>query len=66
MQNNSSEDLAREYSKTRDRYEFLDGYSYKKEYETAIYKFGFSKEDMHKKLREFSGGQRTKIAFIKL
>ncbi len=66
MQNNSSEDLAKEYSKTRDRYEFLDGYTYKKEYETAIYKFGFSKEDMKKTLKEFSGGQRTKIAFIKL
>ncbi len=66
MQIDSSENLAKEYSKTRDRYEFLDGYTYKKEYETAIYKFGFSKEDMHKKLNEFSGGQRTKIAFIKL
>ena len=66
MQTNSSEELAKEYSKTRDRYEFLDGYTYKKEYETAIYKFGFSKEDMTKILNEFSGGQRTKIAFIKL
>lgn len=66
MQSNSSEELAKEYSKTRDRYEFLDGYTYKKEYETAIYKFGFSKEDMVKSLNEFSGGQRTKIAFIKL
>lgn len=66
MQVDSSEELAKEYSKTRDRYEFLDGYTYKKEYETAIYKFGFSKEDMQKSLKEFSGGQRTKIAFIKL
>ena len=66
MQEDSSEELAREYSKTRDRYEFLDGYTYKKEYETAIYKFGFTKDDMVKKLNEFSGGQRTKIAFIKL
>ena len=66
MQNDSSEALAKEYSKIRDRYEFLDGYTYKKEYETAIYKFGFSKEDMKKTLKEFSGGQRTKIAFIKL
>lgn len=66
MQTDSREELAREYSKTRDRYEFLDGYTYKKEYETAIYKFGFSKEDMSKFLSEFSGGQRTKIAFIKL
>ena len=66
MQEDSSEELAKEYSKARDRYEFLDGYTYKKEYETAINKFGFSKEDKYKKLSEFSGGQRTKIAFIKL
>ena len=66
MQENSSEELAKEYSRTRDRYELLDGYTYKKEYETAINKFGFTAEDKNKKLSEFSGGQRTKIAFIKL
>ena len=66
MQNNKSEYLAKEYSKLQDRYEFLEGYTYKKEYETAIKKFGFSNEDKHKRLSEFSGGQRTKIAFIKL
>lgn len=66
MQENSSEELAKEFSRLQDRYEFLDGYTYKKEYETAIYKFGFSRDDMNKKISEFSGGQRTKIAFIKL
>ena len=66
MQKNSSEELAKEYSRLQDRYELLDGYTYKKEYETAISKFGFLKEDKFKKLSEFSGGQRTKIAFIKL
>jgi len=66
MQNDSSEDLVKEYSKTLDRYESLDGYTYKKDYETAINKFGFSDEDKYKKINEFSGGQRTKIAFIKL
>lgn len=66
MQEDSSEKTAEEYSKLHDRYELLDGYTYKKEYETAINKFGFSKEDKQKKLSEFSGGQRTKIAFIKL
>lgn len=66
MQNNKSEVLATEYSKLMDRFEFLDGYTYKKEYETAINKFGFSAEDKNKKISEFSGGQRTKIAFIKL
>jgi len=66
MQTDSSEETAKEYSKLHDRYEFLDGYTYKKEYETAINKFGFSNEDKYKKISEFSGGQRTKIAFIKL
>ena len=66
MQNDSSEELLREYSKANERYEILNGYTYKKEYETAINKFGFSKEDKYKKIGEFSGGQRTKIAFIKL
>ena len=66
MQKNSSEELAKEYSKTLDRYELLDGYTYKKEYETAISKFGFTNEDKNKKISEFSGGQRIKIAFIKL
>ncbi len=66
MNEASSEELAKEYSKTRDRYELLDGYTYKKEYETAINKFGFKPEDKYKKISEFSGGQKTKIAFIKL
>ncbi|MBP3502776.1 MAG: ABC-F family ATP-binding cassette domain-containing protein [Clostridia bacterium] len=66
MQTDSTEELAKEYSKLMDRYEFLGGYTYKKEYETAINKFGFLAEDKYKKISEFSGGQRTKISFIKL
>lgn len=66
MQEDSSEELAKKYSKLQEAYEHMDGYSYVKEYETAISKFGFLKEDKSKKISEFSGGQRTKIAFIKL
>ena len=66
MQTDKSEELALEYSKAMDRFEFLDGYTYKKEYETVINKFGFSAEDKCKAISEFSGGQRTKIAFMKL
>lgn len=49
MQSDSTEELAKEYSKLMDRYEFLGGYIYKKEYETAINKFGFLAEDKYKK-----------------
>ncbi len=66
MQEDSSEELAKKYLKLQQTYEHMNGYSYSKEYETVISKFGFSKEDKKKKISEFSGGQRTKIAFIKL
>ena len=66
MQVDKSQETANEYSRLMDRYEFLGGYTYKKEYETAISKFGFSEDDKNKKVSEFSGGQRTKISFIKL
>ena len=55
-----------EYSLLQERFKLLDGYTYRKEYEIAIKQFGFSDADKAKRLSEFSGGQRTKIAFIKL
>ncbi len=66
LQENSSENIIKEYTNALEKYKILDGYTYKKEYETAIYKFGFTKEDMNKTINEFSGGQKTKIALIKL
>ena len=47
-------------------YQNIGGYNYKKEYETAIKMFGFSEFDKSKKLGDFSYGQRTKIAFLRL
>lgn len=55
-----------EYSSLNERFELLGGYTYKKEYSVMIKKFGFSDDDMKKPLKDFSGGQRTKIAFCKL
>ena len=66
LQENSDEKIIKEYTDLLEKYKLLDGYTYKKEYETAIYKFGFTKEDMSKSISEFSGGQKTKIALIKL
>lgn len=70
MEENTQEEqaqtLATDYSKALERFEALDGYTYKKEYETAILKFGFTKEDMTKQIKDFSGGQKTKIALIRL
>lgn len=66
LKTDTSEELIKAYTSARDRYEIIEGYTYKKEYQTIICKFGFSKEDEQKKISEFSGGQKTRIAFIKL
>lgn len=66
LQIQSDEKKIKEYSKSLEEYEIMGGYTYKKEYEIAIKKFGFTAQDKNKKLSEFSGGQKTKIAFLKL
>ncbi len=66
LENDSSEQNVRRYSRLCEQFEREGGYIYKKEYLTAVKKFGFSNEDMQKRLCEFSGGQRTKIALLKL
>ncbi len=60
------EKKAAAYSAMHDMYEAAGGYTYKKEYLTMIRKFGFTDSDMEKPVGEFSGGQRTRIAFMKL
>lgn len=62
----SGEEDIKRYSDLLDRYDILGGYTYKKEYSVMIKKFGFTEADTKKKISEFSGGQRTKIAFMKL
>lgn len=66
MSENPSDENVGAYSRAMERFENIGGYLYKKEYLTAVSKFGFSAEDLDKKLSCFSGGQRTKIALMKL
>lgn len=66
LQTDSSDQNVKRYSRLCEQFEREGGYTYKKEYLTAVKKFGFSNEDMKKPLCEFSGGQRTKIALLKL
>ncbi len=55
-----------EYTKLHENFESEGGYYYEKEYNMLLSGFGFSLEDKHKRLCEFSGGQLTKLGFIKL
>ena len=66
MQENCLQEDIIKHDKLLTKYNLLGGYTYLKEYNTAIKKFGFLEQDKTKKLCEFSGGQRTKIALIKL
>lgn len=66
MKLDSNSEASYKYTELLDKYKILGGYQYKKEYTTALIKFGFSEEDKTKLLSSFSGGERTKIALLKL
>lgn len=58
--------LVEEYTSLEEKFQNMGGYTYRKEYEILIKKFGFKDSDKFKYLKEFSGGEKTKIAFIKM
>lgn len=66
LENSDDHKLVEKFSRLNDEYEILGGYTYKSEMASILSSFGFSESDKLKKLSEFSGGQKTKIAFIKL
>lgn len=66
MESEQTEDNIKEYTSLLDYFTNLGGFYFEREYESAIKHFGFSEEEKYRSLTEFSGGQRTKIAFLKL
>lgn len=70
LENKISKDYDEEalikYNELLNRYSLLGGYTYKKEYITALESFGFSESDYNKNMNEFSGGEITKLTLLKL
>ncbi len=66
MNENHDKSVMGEYAHLQDKMEALGGYTYRKDMETVFQKFGFALEDLQRPMGSFSGGQQTKIAFIKL
>lgn len=66
MEENQTEENIKRYTILLDLFTREGGFYFEKEYEAAIKKFGFTEEQKLRPLSEFSGGQRTKIAFLKL
>ena len=54
------------YSELYSYYQNIGGYDYKKEYLTALTKNGFLEKDLSRKISSFSGGEQTKINFVRL
>ena len=66
MEAEQSGENIKKYTSLLDLFTVSGGFYFEKEYEAAIKHFGFTDEQKYRPLREFSGGQRTKIAFLKL
>lgn len=66
MATDYSEELLDKYAVLQQRFEDMNGYSFQSEMMTVFTKFGFEREDLKRQVNTFSGGQRTRIAFVKL
>ncbi len=62
----TDEEKLKEYGMLESKYMFLGGYEKNNKIEMMMSKFGFSREDLDKEIKSFSGGQITKLALIKL
>lgn len=65
-QNDGTAALLREYAGLQSQMEALRGYTWQQDMEIMFQKFGFPLEDLKRPIGSFSGGQQTKVAFIKL
>ena len=61
-----NEALLNEYSRRLTDFENKDGYSYQYKIDMILNMFSFTKEDRERKIKSFSGGEKTRVAFAKL
>ncbi|HAM31356.1 MAG TPA: ABC transporter ATP-binding protein, partial [Erysipelotrichaceae bacterium] len=66
LEKDHSDQQLEKYEKLQTRFEALGGYDYEYELKNVFFHFQFEEADLHKKLEEFSSGQRTRIGLVKL
>ncbi|QRR01939.1 ABC-F family ATP-binding cassette domain-containing protein [Dyadobacter sandarakinus] len=66
MEHNYTDALVDRLAKVQDEFEALDGYSVQSKAEAILEGLGFSTDDLHKPLRQFSGGWRMRVMLAKL
>lgn len=54
------------YDRLQTRFEAMGGYEYEHELRSVFYHFGFEESDLLRPLSEFSSGQQTRIALVRL
>lgn len=66
MATDYSEKVMSQYATLQEKFEAMNGYNWESEMKTVFTRFGFSMDDLHKTIGTFSGGQKTRIAFVRL
>ncbi len=66
MISDHSEKLLMRYAQAQEKMEAMNGYNWETEMLTVFTRFGFAPEDLGRPVNEFSGGQKTRIAFVRL
>jgi ATP-binding cassette subfamily F protein 3 len=61
-----SDDLVEKLSKLQEKYDHLDGYTVQSKAEEVLEGIGFLTGDLHRPLKEFSGGWRMRVMLAKL
>jgi ATP-binding cassette subfamily F protein 3 len=61
-----SDDLVDKLTKLQEKFEQLDGYTMQSKAEEVLEGIGFTTKDLHRPLREFSGGWRMRVMLAKL
>ncbi len=66
MATDYSEKIMNQYANLQEQFEAMNGYNWESEMKTVFTRFGFVIEDLQKVIGTFSGGQKTRIAFVRL
>jgi ATP-binding cassette, subfamily F, member 3 len=66
METNYKDELVEKLTKLQEEFEVLDGYSLQSKAEEILEGLGFSTDDLHKPLKNFSGGWRMRVMLSKL
>ena len=66
LEHEYSDDLVEKLTKLQEKFDHLDGYSMQAKAEEILEGIGFSTKDLHRPLKEFSGGWRMRVMLAKL